>query len=79
MQTTAEQNVSLPIGLNNTARFTGTRVMSAVRNATQGGGSRRAGEVVGGGGAWTEDKKSATRGVADPRTLYLCSTISCTS
>lgn len=30
----------LPIGLNNTARFTGTRVTSAFKNVIQGGGRR---------------------------------------
>lgn len=42
MQNAAESNVLLPIGLNNTARFTGTRVTSARKNAAQGGGTWRA-------------------------------------
>lgn len=36
------QNEPLPIGLNKTARFTGTRVTSACKNVTQGGGTWRA-------------------------------------
>lgn len=39
MQSRAEWNMLLPIGLNNTARFTGTRVMSTFKNVTQGGGT----------------------------------------
>lgn len=41
MQNTAEWML-LPIGLNNTARFTGTRVTSAPKNVTRGGGTWRA-------------------------------------
>lgn len=42
MQNAAELNVPLPIGLNNTARFTGTRVTPPHKNVTEGGGIRRA-------------------------------------
>lgn len=42
MQNAAELNVPLPIGLNNIARFTGTRVMPPHKNVTEGGGIRRA-------------------------------------
>lgn len=42
MQNAAESNVPLPIGLNNRARFTGTGVTSACKNAAQGERTLRA-------------------------------------
>lgn len=50
MQSTVEWNVSLPIGPNNTARFTGTRLTSALKHVSQGGGTR-----------WTEWQHMDTR------------------
>lgn len=40
MRSAAEWNKSLPIGLKNSARFTGTSVTSARKNVRQGGGTR---------------------------------------
>lgn len=42
MQEAAEWRVLLPIGFKNTAKFTGIRVTSACKNATQGRGAQRA-------------------------------------